>query len=132
MKLLRKNLSILILSSLFSLVGCGEKKPILITVEGSITVKGEPMKSAIINLTGPTRYNGTVKDGKYTIPDVAPGTYKVSFLESPGQGSGSSDKGIVKGGNQSIPKLDPTVRKAKDVEITVAPDQKTPIDIKID
>jgi hypothetical protein len=69
--------------------GGGIKK---VTVHGTVSYKGQPVRSGILKFVGPEgSYSAAViqSDGTFVITDVVPGEVKVGIMESP-QGSGSS------------------------------------------
>ncbi|AWM38034.1 hypothetical protein GobsT_38860 [Gemmata obscuriglobus] len=75
-----------------ALLGCsqGVKK---ITVNGTVTYKGQPLESGILQFVGADgAYSAAVVQpgGKFIMTDVVPGDIKVGVQSSPG-GSGSSD-----------------------------------------
>jgi hypothetical protein len=74
-------------------LGCGGNATNKITVSGTVSYKGEPVTSGLLQFTGENNgYYGAANllpDGSYTMTDVVPGEVKVSIMQTPG-GSGSS------------------------------------------
>jgi uncharacterized protein with LGFP repeats len=76
--------------------GCsqGTKK---VTVNGTVTYKGQPVQSGILQFVGPEgSYSAAAiqSDGTYIITDVVPGEVKVGVTVAPqGEGSSSGEKG---------------------------------------
>lgn len=86
-------LAVAVLFAAFGIAGCGEKGVKKITLNGTISYKGQPLRSGILQLVGDNGYYGTAvinADGTFTVTDVIPGELKVSIQQSP-NGEGSSD-----------------------------------------
>jgi hypothetical protein len=87
-----------------AVAGCssGTKK---VTVNGTVTYKGQPVRSGILQFVGPEgSYSAAAvqSDGTFIITDVVPGEVKVGIMEAPqGSGSSSDDKA------RSAPKAPP-------------------------
>lgn len=77
----------------FGVLGCGGSATNKITVSGTVSYKGEPVASGLLQFTGENNaYYGAASllpDGSYIMTDVVPGEVKVSIMPAPG-GSGSS------------------------------------------
>jgi len=74
-----------------AVAGCSSKGVKKITVNGTVSYKGQPVRSGILKFAGPEGAYSAASiqpDGSYTITDVIPGETKVGVMESP-QGSGS-------------------------------------------
>jgi hypothetical protein len=80
-----------VLAVLVATAGCSDTGVKKVTVSGTISHKGQPLRSGILQFVGPESYSAASiqPDGTYIITDVIPGEVKVGVLESP-QGSGSS------------------------------------------
>jgi len=86
--------AILLSATLTLLAGCsGKPTKKVVTVTGTVTYKGDQLKTGIINFVAP---NGDVAtaairpDGKFVMTDVVPGEQKVAYIGGP-TSSGSSD-----------------------------------------
>lgn len=82
----------------FATLGCSDKGNKKITVSGTVSYKGQPLTSGMLQFTGENNgYYGAatiMPDGKYTMTDVVPGEVMVSIIQSPsGEGSSSGEKG---------------------------------------
>jgi len=79
-----------------AVAGCSSKGVKKITVNGTVSYKGQPVRSGILKFAGPEGAYSAASiqpDGSYTITDVIPGETKVGLMESPqGSGSSSGDK----------------------------------------
>jgi hypothetical protein len=92
------------------LVGCssGVKK---VTVAGTVTYKGEPLRSGILRVvsTGGEFATATIRaDGTFTLTDVVPGAVKVGIISEPQSSSSSDGKG------RSAPRQVPIPAKYQD------------------
>ena len=96
--------------TLIFLVGCGgpsAKK--MVTVNGTVKYKGEPLKSGIVKFQAPNGDFATAMigpNGQFTITDVVPGEQKVAYVGGP-MGTGSSD------GSRTAPAEKPVAVPAK-------------------
>jgi hypothetical protein len=117
-----------------ALVGCsgGVKK---VTVNGTVTYKGQPLESGILQFVGPDgAYSAAVvqNGGGFTMTDVVPGQVKVGVQSAPG-GSGSSDPKAPR--TKVVPPSSlPEKYRSPDTSglvYTIAPDTRT-LDIKLD
>lgn len=97
--------ALLLAAALTGLVGCGGKPTKkVVTVTGTVTHKGQQLKTGILKFMAP---NGDFAmamigpDGNFTMTDVVPGEQKVAYVGGP-MSSGSSDGGA--GGNAPTPK----------------------------
>ena len=92
------------------LVGCsnGGKK---LTIAGTVTYKGEPLRSGILRVvsTGGEFATATIRaDGTFTLTDVVPGELQVGIMSEP-QSSSSSDGKV-----RSAPRQAPIPAKYQD------------------
>lgn len=66
--------------ALASITGCEQKT----TISGTVTYNGEPIESGAISFkpTGPTgrSYAGRIENGKYSVGDAQPGTWKAVII----------------------------------------------------
>ncbi len=86
--------------------GCSKGGVKKLTVPGTVTYKGEPLRSGILRVVGPNGSFATTPihaDGTFTLTDVMPGEVQVGITEEPPRSSASSDS---KGG-KSGPALKP-------------------------
>ena len=75
--------------------GCGDQGVKKVTVNGTVTYKGQPVRSGIVHFIGPEgAYTAAVlqSDGTFIMTDVVPGEVKVGVMESP-QGTSDSSSG---------------------------------------
>lgn len=90
----------LLAATLTLLVGCsGTPTKKMLTVTGTVSYKGQPLKSGIIKFLaadGSTSMAVVGSDGKFIMTEVVPGEQKVVYLGGP-TGSGSSDQGVAAG-----------------------------------
>jgi hypothetical protein len=80
--------------ALVAAVGCAkaDKK---VTVKGTVSYKGQPLKAGILKFVGPNGAYSAASiqpDGTFIVTDVVPGEVKVGVMEAP-QSSGSSSGG---------------------------------------
>jgi hypothetical protein len=72
--------------------GCSDQGIKKVTVSGTVSHKGQPLTSGILQFVGPEGSYSAASiqsDGTYIITDVVPGEVKVGVQQAP-QGSGSS------------------------------------------
>ncbi|HET6572936.1 MAG TPA: hypothetical protein VFG68_04985 [Fimbriiglobus sp.] len=84
--------------------GCSSKGIKKVTVNGTVSYKGQKLHSGILKFSGPGGSYSAASiqpDGTYVITDVVPGEVKVGIMESP-SGSGSSS-----GERSSAPRVAP-------------------------
>lgn len=118
-----------------ALVGCsqGVKK---ITVNGTVTYKGQPLESGILQFVGPDgAYSAAVVQpgGKFIMTDVVPGEIKVGVQSSP-SGSGSSDPKAASAPKGPTPATLPEKYRTPEtsgLKYTITPDTQD-IQIKLD
>jgi hypothetical protein len=92
-------------------VGCADSGVKKLTIDGTVTYKGEPLRSGILRVVGTGGEFATAPiraDGTFTLTDVVPGEVQVGIMSEP-QSSSSSDG---KGG--SAPRPVPIPAKYKD------------------
>jgi hypothetical protein len=95
----------LVLAVLVATSGCSDTGVKKVTVSGTISHKGQPLRSGILQFVGPEGAYSAASiqpDGTYIITDVVPGEVKVGVMESP-QGSGSSSGEQTSIGTKSAP-----------------------------
>jgi hypothetical protein len=91
---MKPKIAALLAASLVFLAGCGgppAKK--MVTVTGTVTYKGELLKSGIVKFQAPNGDFATAMigpDGQFTMTDVVPGEQKVAYVGGP-MSTGSSD-----------------------------------------
>jgi hypothetical protein len=82
------------------LAGCGGPPPKkMLTVTGTVTYKGQVLKTGVIKFLAPNGDFATAaigEDGRFTMTEVVPGEQKVAYVGGP-MNVGSSDAGT--GGN---------------------------------
>ncbi|MBA4190064.1 MAG: hypothetical protein C0467_18930 [Planctomycetaceae bacterium] len=111
-------------AAVLALCGCGESKPPVHTIAGSVTLGPKPLDFGVVRFTpdggpgGPQAAN--VKDGKYSVASIQPGKYKLTIEAMAAipvaDGSVSSD---VKPTKPSVPVTVPEkYRTGVPVEIT--------------
>lgn len=90
----------LLAAMLAFLTGCGGPPPKkMLTVTGTVTYKGQVLKTGVIKFLAPNGDFATAAigaDGKFTMTEVVPGEQKVAYVGGP-MNVGSSDSGT--GGN---------------------------------
>jgi hypothetical protein len=82
----------LVTVAVVAVAGCSDKGVKKVTVHGTVSYKGQLLRSGILKFVGPEGdYSAAViqPDGTFIITDVVPGEVKVGVVEAP-QGSGSS------------------------------------------
>src|SRR5262245_29786863 len=83
----------LLAAAMALLAGCGKPTKKVVTVTGTVTYKGQQVKSGIVKFEAPNGdfAIGTIgPDGQFNITDVVPGVQKVAYQGAP-MSSGSSD-----------------------------------------
>lgn len=115
--------------------GCADNSIKKVTVHGTVTYKGQPVRSGILKFIGPEGAYSAASlqpDGTFVITDVVPGEVKVGVMEAP-QGSGSSS-GDEKPGPKAAPVNLPEKYREPDtsgLKYTITPETKElAIDIK--
>lgn len=119
-----------------AVAGCskGVKK---VTVHGTVSYKGQPLQSGVLQFVGPEgAYSaGAIQsDGTYIVTDVVPGEVKVAVAEAP-QGSGGPSADEKKSAGPKKPPVslpdkfhDP---EKSGMKYTITPDTKElPIELK--
>jgi hypothetical protein len=112
------------LAVLVAISGCSDTGVKKVTVSGTISHKGQPLRSGILQFIGPEGAYSAASiqpDGTYIITDVVPGEVKVGVMESP-QGSGSSSGEQTPVGAQAAPVVLPEKYRnpdASDVKYTI-------------
>lgn len=92
--------------------GCSKGGVQKATIDGTVTYKGEPVRSGILRVVGPGGEFATAPirtDGTFTLTDVVPGEVRVGIMEAPR--SGSSSDGSKTG---AVPRAVPLPAKYKD------------------
>ncbi|QEL13612.1 hypothetical protein [Limnoglobus roseus] len=88
-------------ATLTLLAGCGgPPKKKMLTVTGTVTYKGQQLKSGVIKFLAPNGDFATAtinSDGKFIMTEVVPGEQKVAYVGGP-VSVGSSDTGTRGGG----------------------------------
>jgi hypothetical protein len=115
--------------------GHGVKK---VTVNGTITYKGQPLRSGFVKFIGPegaTSSGGVIQsDGTFIITDVVPGEVKVGVVEAPqGTRSPAPEEKKAPGANKPPPSLPEKYRDPETAGLTytITPETKELlIDIK--
>jgi hypothetical protein len=116
---------------LVAVAGCssGVKK---MTVHGTITYKGEPLRSGMVKFLGPGDASAGAEiqsDGTFTITDVVPGEVKVAVVDTPkGSKSPSGEKEKTKPVSLPAKYRDP---EQSGLKYTITPDT-TELPIKIE
>ena len=85
----------LLAATLMLLAGCGKSGKKIVTVTGTVTYKGQQLKTGIIKFVAPNgdfAMGNIGPDGKFTVTDVVPGEQKVGYVAGP-QGSGGPEGG---------------------------------------
>ena len=83
----------LLVATLTLLVGCGGPTKKVVTVTGTVTYNGTPLKAGILKFQAPNGDYATGvigPDGQFAITDVVPGEQKVAYMGGP-MSSGGSD-----------------------------------------
>ena len=83
----------LLVATLTLLVGCGGPTKKVVTVTGTVTYNGTPLKAGILKFQAPNGDYATGvigPDGQFAITDVVPGEQKVAYVGGP-VSVGSSD-----------------------------------------
>ncbi len=86
--------SLVVLALIGVAAGCSDNKPL--TINGSLSYKGEPVPAGIVKFYGPADQSSMayVRDGTFVVTDLSPGEFKVTV-----ELDGSSVKeGGAKGG----------------------------------
>jgi hypothetical protein len=81
--------------AVLAFAGCGPKGVKKVTVHGTVTYKGQPLRSGMLTFVGAEWNSGAPirQDGTFTITDVIPGEVKVGVMETPqGSRAGSPDE----------------------------------------
>ena len=89
-----------LVAALALLTGCGPPTKKVVTVEGTVTYKGQQLKSGIVKFVAPNGDFATANvrpDGTFSMTDVVPGEQKVGYVGGP-MSSGSSDGSAAPGG----------------------------------
>lgn len=75
-------------------IGCSKSEVKKQTIEGTVSYKGEPVRSGILRFVGTGGVFATAPirtDGTFTITDVIPGEFQVGITAAPVSSSSSSD-----------------------------------------
>lgn len=75
-------------------VGCSKGGVKKATIDGTVTYRGEPLRSGILRVVGTGGEFATAPiraDGTFTLTDVVPGEVQIGITEAPQSGGGSSD-----------------------------------------
>ena len=76
----------LLAATLMLLAGCGKSGKKIVTVTGTVTYKGQQLKTGIIKFVAPNGDFATAMigpNGQFTMTDVVPGDQKVGYLGGP-------------------------------------------------
>lgn len=121
--------SIVLLTLLILTAGCSDRKPVRVTLDGTVTYKGSPLKSGMLGFHGEQgdHWTANINDGKFIVTDLAPGKLKVTYVEAPHNFGSSSDKAGSSG--KSLPSSDAGLMKYSSLdqttlEYTITEDQK--------
>jgi hypothetical protein len=118
-----------------AVAGCTGKGVKKVTVHGTVSYKGQPLRSGILKFVGPDGSYSAASiqtDGTYIITDVVPGEVKVGVMEAP-QSAGSSSSDERPGAKSPPVSLPPKYHdpETSGVTYTITPDTKElPIEIK--
>lgn len=86
-----------LLAATFALLaGCGKPAKKMVTVTGTVTYNGQPLKAGIIKFLAPNGDFATANigaNGQFIMTDVVPGEQKVAYAAGP-MSAGSSDSGV--------------------------------------
>ena len=83
----------LLAAALTLLVGCSQPTKKMVTVTGTVTYKGEKLKTGVVKFLAPNGDFSTANigaDGQFTMTEVVPGEQKVAYVSGP-TSAGSSD-----------------------------------------
>lgn len=87
----------ILVAVIVAVAGCSSGGVKKVTVSGTVSYKGQPVRSGILQFVGPEGAYSAANiqsDGSFTITDVVPGEVKVGVMEAPGgSGSSSGEKG---------------------------------------
>lgn len=126
-----------LLCVLSPLVGCGGTDG-KVEINGSVTLKGEPLDDGIIEFSSTGSKTGAaITKGKYTIPaeyGLKPGTYKVIITAGDGRTPADSPDGMPgpTGGNIiSKDRVPPEYNSQSKIEVTVKAGGPNVFDYKI-
>src|SRR6516165_6621450 len=86
----RSTLTFLILALVLAGAGCSDSKRL--TINGSVSYKGQPLGAGIVKIYGPGDHlqMAYVRSGTFTITDITPGDVKVTVEPDPSQGKSAS------------------------------------------
>lgn len=124
----------LVLVAVFTVVGCGKASKKTGTVTGTVTYKGNPVKSGLVNFlsaTGAASQGQIDASGNYKLDaPIEEGEYKV-YLQPPIPGqAGPPDKKAVPPPKFEVPEKFQDMAKSG-VKVTVKPGENTiPIELK--
>jgi hypothetical protein len=111
--------------------GCADRGVKKVTLNGTVSYKGQPVSSGILRLVGPEGAYSAASvqpDGTFIVTDVVPGETRVGVMESP-SGSGSSSAVHEKKAAPAPKPAPPLPAKYREPETsglvyTIAPDMR--------